>query len=210
MLHDQARRNPGLFARMRVVQLDEWGGLPGHHGASCQAYLRAHLIQPLGIEDTRFLSIDGAATDPDAECDRVARQLAAWGGVGLALLGLGINGHVGFCEPSAPTAHLQQANRPALRGVHAVELSAASQAHAMVAGRADVPSDAARHGLTLGLRDLTRARQLVLLVLGEHKAEVLRKVVSEPICASRPASIALRECVGEAHLVGDRAALSLL
>ena len=51
--------------------------------------------------------------------------LEAWGGIDVAVLGLGLNGHLGFNEPG--TAHD--------RGAHVSQLTVVSQGHEMVAGQ---------------------------------------------------------------------------
>src|SRR5688572_6362261 len=45
---------------------------------------------------------DGMAPDPDVECARYEREIAAAGGLGLTFLGLGGNGHIAFNEPGTP------------------------------------------------------------------------------------------------------------
>lgn len=216
------RNHPLLFSRLRVVQLDEWCGLPGDHFSSCQAYLRRNLVRPLEISEDRFLCINGDAANLETERRRVADALEKWGGVELALLGLGLNGHVGFNEPAAaedePSGHFVP-SEASLRGVHVRALSAASQAHGMVANAIDLPPGSCTSGITLGLRDLLAARVVVLLVLGQHKAAALHEAMTLPVSALRPASVVLRRrqlwvaghaasaSAGGVHLVVDDAAL---
>ena len=79
--------------------LDEYVGLALHDPRSFAAFMAARLQRPLGLQPEQVLLPDGLASDPQAEARRYGSALAVAGGVGLQLLGLGLNGHVGFNEP---------------------------------------------------------------------------------------------------------------
>lgn len=96
---------PALFGAVRIVKLDEWAGLAMDHESTCEAYLRRHVLAPLGIKHDdreRYLSFDSMAPDLAAEATRVeaALQSSEWGGVDVCVLGLGVNGHLGLNEPA--------------------------------------------------------------------------------------------------------------
>ena len=88
-------------AALRVVKLDEWAGVAADDEASCDAYLRRHLIEPLAIPPARYWSFDGGAADGAAECAAMNRRLAAEGPIDLCVLGVGVNGHLALNEPAA-------------------------------------------------------------------------------------------------------------
>lgn len=46
------------FNDLRVLKLDEWGGLHAEHPATCEYYLQKYLIQPLGINKERYFGFD--------------------------------------------------------------------------------------------------------------------------------------------------------
>ena len=166
---------PDLSGRMRVVKLDEWGGLPPDDPATCEAYLRKHLLNPLDISDDRYLGFRGDAPDPEAECRDVCERLGAWGAIDLCVLGLGVNGHLGFNEPA-------EALHP---HAHVATLSPESLAHPMVRDR----QTPVGYGLTLGMADILQSRQVMLLVNGWHKRDVLRRLLDERVVTPRfPAS----------------------
>jgi galactosamine-6-phosphate isomerase len=163
-----------LAERMRVVKLDEWGGLDMDDPATCEQSLRATLIDPLGLGD-RYVSFDSAAADPQAECDRVARWLVEHGPIDICVLGLGINGHLGFNEPASYL-------RP---HAHVADLSPDSLAHSMLQNALSRP----KYGLTLGMADIFQARQIRLLVSGQAKREPLRRLLAGQIATEFPASL---------------------
>src|SRR5690349_18677566 len=76
LLAEARRRDAQTFDRLRILKLDEWGGLPMDDPATCEAYLRRHLIEPLGIGEDRYVTFDSNAPDPRQECERVRDLLA--------------------------------------------------------------------------------------------------------------------------------------
>lgn len=183
LLAARAAADPALFARARIVKLDEWLGLPTDHGATCEAYLRSRVLGPWGIDHRdgdRYVGFNAATAEPDAECARVDATLASWGGIDVALLGLGLNGHVGLNEPSDRA-------EGALGPTRAVDLAAPTREHAMLAG-----VDGVTRGLTLGIDALAAARTTALLVLGRRKRPALAAAVDRARSPLRPASLLLR------------------
>jgi glucosamine-6-phosphate deaminase len=161
---------------LRVFQLDDYLGLPADDRRSLYRWMKSAFLDPLGIPESRVVRLPGDAPDPPAAC--LAYELAVREAVGidLSILGLGPNGHLGFNEPGsdpqAPT-----------RVVELTEASVASNA-TYWGGTHLVP----RRALTAGMTVLLAARQTVLVVSGEHKRQVLRRVVEGPPTPDVPAS----------------------
>jgi galactosamine-6-phosphate isomerase len=171
----QGAKDPAFFRGLRIIKLDEWGGLPENHPATCEHYLRTRLVDPLRIPPERYLSFQSAPPDPAAECARIRAALDATGPIDLCILGLGRNGHLGFNEPAAVLEP----------HCHVARLSETSLGHHMVQAIRDKPS----FGLTLGMRDIMQAGRIILLVWGENKAEPLRTLLSGKITTGVPASL---------------------
>jgi galactosamine-6-phosphate isomerase len=174
LLAARGAQEPALFAQARVLNLDEWGGLPPGDPGSCDRLLRTTLIEPLGMTD-RYVSFASDPADPAAEAARIGKWLAANGPIDVSLLGLGINGHIGFNEPA-------DALQP---HAHVADLSDASLSHAMVRSGGARPS----YGLTLGMGDLLQSRQILLLVTGATKREPLLQLRRGRITTQLPASL---------------------
>lgn len=165
---------------LRIVKLDEWGGLALDDPASCETYVRRHLVVPMGMEPARYLAFDGTKADRAAECERVRAQLESWGGIDVAVLGVGRNGHLGFIEPaSALSPH-----------AHVATLSTTSLGHAMLteSRNYNAATDGYGTGLTLGMADLLAARHVVAVVTGEGKREVVRRLREPQVSTQFPAS----------------------
>ena len=187
-----------LRMRWCSFNLDAYVGLDRADPRSFAAEMTSRLTTPLGLDPERVHLPDGQATaDPHAAAECYAAQLAATGGIGLQLLGLGLNGHVGFNEPPC------EADAPC----RCVELSPATR-HQNAGAFGGDPEDVPQQAITLGLREILAAERLLLVVTGASKAEVLARALRQPPTPELPASwIQLHP---RALVVADGAASSLL
>jgi glucosamine-6-phosphate deaminase len=118
------------------------------------------------------------------------------GHIDLQLLGLGHNGHIGFNEPY----HELQG------GTHMVELKPETRAAnaRFFASEDEVPT----HAITMGISSIMKAKQILLVVKGADKADIVREALTGPITTECPASLL------QAHpnliVMLDEAAASLL
>ncbi len=183
-----------LRERWLSFNLDEYVGLAADDPGSFRSVMRERLIRPLGLDPERVRLPAGLAADPDAEARRYADELAAAGGIGLQLLGLGLNGHVGFNEPPC------EADVPC-RSVALCETTRRANAPAFGGDPTAVPERA----ITLGLREILAARSILLVVTGASKAGILRRLLTEPPSPALPASWLRRH--PDVTVLADRAAL---
>lgn len=174
LLAEEYHRRPGLFDHMRVLKLDEWGGIDIDDPGTSESYLQSRLLSPLQIDARRFISFPSDPADPEGECERMQERLAAGGSIDCCVLGLGLNGHVGFNEP-APFLE------PAF---HKAQLADGTLQHSMVAAMKRRPS----YGLTLGIGDILSAKTILLLISGSSKKAITRELLSKKITPHLPAS----------------------
>lgn len=172
------RRGQGSLdaGKARVFQLDEYMGLDPDDFRSLNGWTRRAFVQPLGIPDAQVTRLEADAGDPQLACRAYEAAVAAAGGIDLAILGLGPNGHLGFNEP--PSA----ADAPT-RTIDLTEQSVESNAPYW-GGRDQVP----RLAVTAGMNVILAARHIVLLVSGEHKRSILDRTISGPVTPDVPAS----------------------
>ena len=83
------------------MALDEYVGIPASDPASYHAFIRREIASPLGLRSEHVLVPDGNAADLTAACVAFEGGIRSLGGVGIQLLGIGRNGHVGFNEPGS-------------------------------------------------------------------------------------------------------------
>lgn len=164
-----------LLARVRVLKLDEWLGLPSDHPATCETYLREKVLGPWGVARSRYQGFHSRPSDPAAECARVARWLTRHGPLDLCVLGLGRNGHLLMNEPAETL----------VPGPHVARLAPATRRHSMVKAMRTPPA----RGLTLGLADILASRTILLLVSGRHKAAAFRRMMRGGVTTRCPASL---------------------
>jgi glucosamine-6-phosphate deaminase len=157
--------------------LDEYVGVGPEHAGSFAAEMRRSVCQPLALDPDRVHLPNGLAEDPVVEANRYREALRQAGGVGLQLLGLGLNGHVGFNEPPCPAESTARC----------VQLCASTrQANAGAFG--GDPDLVPARAITLGLAEILEAERILLVVTGAAKASVLRRLLESPPSADLPAS----------------------
>jgi glucosamine-6-phosphate deaminase len=153
--------------------VDELHGVPRTHPATNASYLaRALKGVPLGEQHV----MNSEAVDADAECARIASLLERAGGLDLAVLGIGRNGHLAFNEPgSAFDSH----TRP-------VQLDNVTREPYVAAfGSFEATPEL---GLTLGMAELLGAREVLLLANGADKAWIVARALEGAVSVDVPAS----------------------
>ncbi len=160
---------------IRVFQLDEYAGLPEGDRRSLLDWTLRSFVVPLQIPLERVVRLPSDG-DVSAGCATYDRAIEGAGGLDLAILGIGTNGHIGFNEPpsdrSAPT-----------REVTLTPETVRANARYWGGGR-----PVARRAVTAGMETLLKARKTVLLACGLHKRGVVRRAMHGPVTAELPAS----------------------
>jgi glucosamine-6-phosphate deaminase len=165
------------FSRLRCVALDEYVGLPESDPRSYHAFVRREIAEPLGVRPENVLVPDGNSADPTRACAAFEDAIRDLGGVGIQLLGIGRNGHLGFNEPGSAFASRTRVVR--LRAT-----SRADNARFFLQ-----PEDVPTHCVTQGLGTIFDASKIVLLASGSHKAAAVAAAVEGPVTEACPASI---------------------
>ncbi|HEX2164638.1 MAG TPA: 6-phosphogluconolactonase [Thermoanaerobaculia bacterium] len=168
------RRREGRLdlSRARGFNLDELL-LPPGHPASFRAFMERHAWGPdlAGLDPARC-DIPDAAAEPAAECARYDRAIAAAGGLDLALLGVGADGHVAYNLPGPPRDE-----------THVVRVPDE------VAATLDPPVAPPLGAITMGLGPLRSARHLVLIATTAEKWEAVRALLEGPPDPAWPCSL---------------------
>jgi len=154
--------------RLTVFTLDEYLGVPVEHPGTCANLLRREVADAWGVPADRYHSLSSRIEVAAVGIVEHERALAALGGIDVVVLGLGLNGHLGFNEPgSAPDSPGR-----------VIDLAPTSiAANAEWFGGAYAPA----RGVTLGLKTLLAARRVLLVVFGPAKADaVYNTVVAVP------------------------------
>ena len=139
--------------------------------------MNTNLFQKINIDVTKTNVPNGCAEDLQAECEAYDKLIEQSGGIDLQLLGIGLDGHIGFNEPDA---HFEKAT-------HVVELDPSTiEANArFFASEADVP----RKAVTMGMGGIMSAKKVLLIANSKNKKDILEKAFFGPITPEVPASI---------------------
>lgn len=157
------------------IGLDEWLGAGAADQGSCRQFVDEHFFKPLGIPENRICFFDGLAKDYKAEQFKAEQFIQQHGGIDVAVLGLGANGHLGFNEPGTDPELLTQV-------VDLDELTVSGGA------RYFGKEIQLQKGITLGLKAIMEAGTVLLLVNGEHKRDIFRTMLEGEINNEIPAS----------------------
>jgi glucosamine-6-phosphate deaminase len=161
------------FARTTTFNLDELRVLPDD-SRSFRSFMERHLFSKVELDSMRIRFLRGDAPDPSRECARYERELAIHGRPDVALVGIGVNGHVAYLEPGPflpPRASL-------------VRLSASTRRGLAADGLRPVP----REALTVGIETILSSREIVLVATGRRKAAVVAAALEGPVTPRLPAS----------------------
>ena len=185
------------FSEVTSVNLDEYRGLPKEHPESYWSFMHRNLFDCVNIDPAKTNLPDGTNPDAADACAKYNAIIHSVGGINLQLLGLGLNGHIGFNEPGE-AFELE---------THCVDLTQETiEANKrFFDGNVDlVPKQA----YTMGIRTIMQARKVLMVVNGAGKAEIVKKAFFGPVTPEVPASIL--QMHPDFTLVGDEDALSLL
>jgi galactosamine-6-phosphate isomerase len=158
------------------VALDEWVGLNGSDEGSCRYYLDRQLFHPLQVTKDRISFFDGRANDLQNECKIVEDFIQKHNGIDVSIVGLGMNGHIGMNEPGTSS----------LLRSHVTSIDPVTQTTAQKYFREPKQLTG---GITLGLATLLESKNIILLISGLHKAEIVKRVLTENISEQLPATL---------------------
>lgn len=195
-LANRAKAGVVDLTQFQLFCLDEYVGKSKNDPNSLTHWLFGKLVEPAGIPSANVHMLPTQQSDLEAAAADYEAEIVAAGGLELAVLGIGGNGHVAYNEPGS-TADSR---------TRVVDLTAESLAQADgYFGEGKVPNTA----MTVGVGTLLEARNLVLIASGSAKAEIMRRALREPMSVEVPASW-LRLAPEKVTVIVDDAAAALL
>lgn len=165
------------FSQVISVNLDEYKGLSPENNQSYRYFMNNHLFHHVNIKPENTYVPNGLEPDAKKACSDYNLIIKEKGGIDLQLLGLGLNGHIGFNEPTDVFE----------KETHCVNLTDSTiQANARFFSSIDeVPKQA----YTMGIQTIMQARKVVLIATGKAKAQIVKDAFFGPITPRVPASI---------------------
>lgn len=152
-LVERAKKQQLNFDKVTTFNLDEYLGIDFTNENSFHYYMNKYLFSELNFASDRhyFPQIPGTGFE---------KLINDFGGIDLQLLGLGINGHIGFNEPGSDFSSITRI----------VQLTEATKKQNAGSFQGETfPAEA----VTMGLSTIARSKKCLLVVTGESKAQIL-------------------------------------
>lgn len=165
------------FRNVATFNVDEHYSISPQEEYSYHQYMRKHLFDHVNIRAENIHIPDGNTGDEIGACQRYEGKICQYGGVDLQVLGLGVNGHIGFNEPGSDwntTTRLvklsQETTQREERRFETLDL-------------------VFNQAITMGIKTIMGARKILLLACGKEKAEIIIEALEGPVTRKVPASI---------------------
>ena len=175
ILAERCERGEVDFSKAHFIAMDEWLHMNETVPGSCGDFLHKQFLDRVNFKPENVRLIDGCAKDMDAECASLKAAIESVGGFDLILLGMGMNGHLALNEPGTPfdsTLHTTVLD-PITKEVGKKYFE-------------DTPELSG--GVTIGLGDMAKGRDVVLIVFGEKKHDIIQKLLDTEPTTALPAS----------------------
>ncbi|MFT4245701.1 MAG: glucosamine-6-phosphate deaminase [Micrococcaceae bacterium] len=165
------------FSKAKAFSLDEYVGLPEGHPESYAEVVRKEFTERTNIDPKNVRTPDGQAKDIQKAVEEYDTAIKEVGGVDIQILGIGTDGHIGFNEPGSSLA-----SRTRLK-------SLTKQTREDNARFFDSIDDVPYHVMTQGIGTIMEAKHILIVIIGENKAQAVHDFVEGPISAACPATI---------------------
>lgn len=163
------------FKEVKTYNLDEYVGLPKTHPETYYNFMHTNLFNHIDILEENVHLPEADINNMQESCDKYSQMLNSTT-VDIQLLGIGANGHIGFCEPG--TSFDQE--------TFIVELTQKTREDnkRFFNSIDEVPT----HAITMGVKNILNAKKIVIVASGENKAEAVKRLLSKEITTDFPAS----------------------
>lgn len=184
------------FEHVKSFNLDEYYGLNKDNEQSYNYYMNENFFKHINIKPENINIPNGAAENIEEECISYEKKIKEAGGIDIQVLGIGVNGHIGFNEPDVKfeaETHLVQLDEQTIE----------SNAR-FFESREEVPTSA----ISMGIKTIMHSKKILLLANGKSKAEAINKALNGKITPDVPASILQLHL--DVTVILDKEAASLL
>ncbi len=165
------------FTNVTTVNLDEYVGLDVSNDQSYRYFMNDNLFNHININMANTYVPNGCAADLKAEGEAYDEMIKGFGGIDLQLLGIGVDGHIGFNEPDA---FFTAATHEVVLDESTIKANAR-----FFANEDEVPKTA----ITMGMLSIMQAKKILMVANGAAKKDILEKAFFGPIDPQVPASI---------------------
>jgi galactosamine-6-phosphate isomerase len=164
------------ISNCQFIGLDEWIGITPENEGSCTYFLMNYLFKPLNLNPDQYHLFDSDESNSAVECLKMDEFIKKSGGLDCILVGIGLNGHIGFNEPNIPFTNY----------CHVAELD---ELTISVGQKYFNATTTLSKGITVGLQHLMEAKKAILIANGSKKAAIMKAVFESEISNQIPATI---------------------
>lgn len=170
-------REEGLdFSKVTTFNLDEYVGLTPDNPQSYYFFMQENLFRHINVAPQNVHVPSGTTDNYEKYCDWYEQRIVDCGGIDLQILGIGVDGHIAFNEPSSSLG-----SRTRIKTL-------AQQTISDNARFFDRPEDVPVYAVTMGVGTILEAKSILLLAQGSNKAAAVAAAVEGPVTSMVTAS----------------------
>ncbi len=158
------------FKYVTTFNMDEYVGLPENHPQSYHSFMFNKFFNHIDIDKNHVNILNGNAENLEKECEDYEKKIKASGGIHLFIGGIGPDGHIAFNEPASSLGSLTRVKTLTMDTIIANSRFFDNDIN-------KVPKTA----LTVGVKTVLDAEEVMILISGHNKARALSKVVEEGV-----------------------------
>jgi glucosamine-6-phosphate deaminase len=158
--------------------LDDYLNVPANHPSTFKSFLHQHFFNPLNIHADQVAYIPTNLEPIERAIEHYEQSIKESGGIDIQLLGIGVNGHIGFNEPGSS---LDSRTRK-------VKLSDETIQRNKSNFQGNMPTEA----LTMGIATILESKSIILLATGKSKAQAIKYLINHHDDPSCPATFLKR------------------
>jgi glucosamine-6-phosphate deaminase len=166
--------------------LDEYVDLPRFHPNTFEVYLKEHLFDRVRPKAVYFMK--GLKGGAQQMAHQYAMLIQRAGGLDIACIGIGENGHIAFDEPGSDISDPQMVRLITIDSRSVRQQYRDYKDHPNPEARYPSLAAVPRRAATLTISAILSARDIYTIVPGPQKAEAVRKMWEGPISSACPSS----------------------
>jgi len=172
---EERLNNPLFGNQLRVIKLDEWGGLEKGSTFTSELDVQTKFVKPMEIASERYWTIDPFTDNPEGDCRRMEEVILREGPMDICILGIGVNGHIALNEPG-------EVLRPEF---HVCHLAESTLNNGMIKSLNQAPT----FGMTMGVGNILKSKKILIFIAGSGKKEAFERLLRPEVSTNFPASL---------------------
>jgi glucosamine-6-phosphate deaminase len=167
------------FKNVIAFNLDQYYPMSNDELQSYQRFMKVNLFNHVDIDPKNTHIPNGEIKKEEIKehCRHYEKMIEDAGGIDLQILGIGINGHIGFNEPGS--------------SIHSKTRLISLDNSTRIANAYEFAniSEVPRLAITMGIGEILKSKKIILMAWGPSKAPVIKKSVEEDHTDHVPASL---------------------